>query len=48
VFFLVVPGPGLPILLVGLALLAQTSATVARALDRTEVKLRHWWKKLRR
>jgi hypothetical protein len=48
VFFLVVPGPGLPILLVGLALLAQTSATVARGLDRAEVKLRHWWKKVRR
>jgi hypothetical protein len=48
IFFLVVPGPGIPILLVGLALLAQTSATVARLLDRSEVKLRRWWKKLRR
>ena len=48
VFFLVVPGPGIPILLIGLALLAQTSAAVARGLDRAEVKLRRWWKKVRR
>ena len=48
VFFLVAPGPGLPILVVGLALLAQTSAGVARGLDRAEVKLRRWWKNLRR
>lgn len=48
VFFLAVPGPGVPILLVGLALLAQTSAAVARGLDRAEVKLRRWWKNLRR
>ena len=48
IFFLAVPGPGIPILLVGLALLAQTSATVARGLDRAEVKLRRWWKNVRR
>jgi predicted benzoate:H+ symporter BenE len=47
IFFLVVPGPGIPILIVGLALLAQISATVARLLDRAEVRLRRWWKKLR-
>ena len=48
VFFLAVPGPGIPILLVGLALIAQESSTLARWLDRTEVRLRRWWKKLRR
>ena len=47
VFFLVVPGPGIPILVVGLALLAQESVTLARLLDRSEVKLRRWWKRLR-
>jgi Putative transmembrane protein (PGPGW) len=48
VFFLAVPGPGIPILAVGLALLAQESVTLARWLDRTELRLRRWWKKLRR
>ena len=48
VFFLAVPGPGIPILVVGLALIAQESATMARLLDRTEIRLRRWWKKLRR
>ncbi len=48
IFFLVVPGPGIPVLAVGLALLAQTSARVARLLDRAELKLRRWWKKVRR
>lgn len=48
VFFLAVPGPGIPILVVGLALIAQESATLARWLDRAEVRLRGWWKKLRR
>ena len=46
-FFLAVPGPGLPILVVGLALIAQESVTLARLLDRTEVRLRRWWKNLR-
>jgi hypothetical protein len=46
-FFLAVPGPGIPILVVGLALIAQESVTLARRLDRTEVRLRRWWKKLR-
>jgi hypothetical protein len=48
IFFLVVPGPGIPILAVGLALIAQESAVAARLLDRTEVRLRVWWRKLRR
>ena len=47
VFFLAMPGPGIPILVVGLALIAQESVTLARQLDRTEVRLRRWWKKLR-
>jgi Putative transmembrane protein (PGPGW) len=47
VFFLAVPGPGIPILAIGLALIAQESVTLARWLDRTEVRLRRWWKKLR-
>ena len=47
VFFLAVPGPGIPILVVGLALIAQESVTLARWLDRTELRLRRWWKKLR-
>ena len=48
VFFLAVPGPGIPILAVGLALIAQESAMMARWLDRTELRLRRWWKKVRR
>lgn len=48
IFFLAVPGPGIPILVIGLALIAQESASLARWLDRTEVRLRRWWKKLRR
>ncbi len=47
-FFLAVPGPGIPILLVGLALIAQESAVAARLLDRAELRLRRWWKNLRR
>ena len=47
VCFLALPGPGLPILVVGLALIAQESVTMARLLDRTELRLRRWWKKLR-
>ena len=46
-FFLAVPGPGIPILAVGLALIAQESAATARYLDRTEIRLRRWWKRLR-
>jgi hypothetical protein len=47
-FFMAVPGPGIPILAVGLALLAQESAALARALDRAEIKLRRLWKRFRR
>jgi hypothetical protein len=47
-FFMAVPGPGIPILVIGLALIAQESKSLARWLDRTELKLRAWWKKLRR
>jgi len=46
-FFLAVPGPGIPILAVGLALIAQESSSLARWLDRTEVRGRRWWKKMR-
>jgi hypothetical protein len=41
IFFLAVPGPGIPILAAGAALLAQQSRRVAEALDRAEVRLRH-------
>ena len=46
-FFLAVPGPGIPILALGLALIAQESAAMARLLDRAEVRLRGWWKRVR-
>ena|SRR5688572_30816805 len=46
-FFMAVPGPGIPILAVGLALIAQESAAMARLLDRAEVRLRGWWKRVR-
>jgi len=47
IFFLAVPGPGIPILAVGLAFIAQESAVMARLLDRAELRLRRWWKRLR-
>ena len=47
VVFLAIPGPGIPILAVGLALIAQESAVMARFLDRAEIRLRRWWKRLR-
>ena len=43
IFFLVVPGPGLLILAVGLALIAQESAWMARLLDRLGLRLRRLW-----
>lgn len=46
-FFMAVPGPGIPIFAVGLALIAQESKTLARLLDKAEVRLRRWWKRLR-
>jgi hypothetical protein len=47
VFFLAVPGPGIPILAVGLALIAQESAALARWLDRAELRLRRLWRRFR-
>ena len=47
-FFMAVPGPGIPILAVGLALVAQESAGLARLLDKAEIRLRRWWKRWRR
>lgn len=47
-FFLAVPGPGIPILALGLALIAQESRVAARFLDRAEIRLRRWCKRLRR
>jgi hypothetical protein len=47
IFFLAVPGPGIPILAAGLALIAQESAAAARSLDRAELRLRGWWNRLR-
>ena len=47
VFFLAVPGPGIPILAIGLALIAQESAATARFLDRTELRARRWWRRFR-
>jgi len=46
-FFLAVPGPGIPILAIGLALIAQESKASARFLDRAEIRLLRWWKRLR-
>jgi hypothetical protein len=40
VLFLFVPGPGLPLIVFGLALLAAHSARLANLLDRTEPRLR--------
>jgi hypothetical protein len=40
IFFLAVPGPGIPILVIGLGLIAQESALMARFLDRAEVGIR--------
>jgi hypothetical protein len=42
-FFCAVPGPGIPILAAGLALIAQESKVLARALDKTELRLRRIW-----
>jgi hypothetical protein len=48
IVFLAIPGPGLLIIALGLALVAQESAALARLLDRAELKLRRLWKRLRR
>jgi hypothetical protein len=47
-FFMAVPGPGIPILAVGLALVAQESVAMARLLDRTELRLRWLWRRVRK
>jgi hypothetical protein len=39
-FFMAVPGPGIPILALGAVLIAQQSLGTARFLDRIELKLR--------
>jgi Putative transmembrane protein (PGPGW) len=48
IFFLAVPGPGIPILAAGLALIAQESRVTARFLDRAELRVRGWLRRLRR
>lgn len=40
--FLVLPGPGIPPLILGAALIAGESLTVARWLDAVELRLRRW------
>jgi hypothetical protein len=45
VFFLAVPGPGIPILLVGAALVAQQSRRTAELLDRAELGLRRMFRR---
>ena len=40
--FLVLPGPGIPPLILGAALIAGESLTVARGLDAVELRLRRW------
>jgi hypothetical protein len=47
VFFLI-PGPGLPLLLIGAALLADVSLRVARAMDWLELRIRALLSRLRR
>jgi hypothetical protein len=42
-----IPGPGIPLLVFGLALLAGLSRSLARTLDRAEPVLRHQAKQLR-
>lgn len=44
VFFLAVPGPGLPIILLGAVLVAREFRFAARLLDATELRLRPIWK----
>src|SRR5215217_7522080 len=51
VVFCLIPGPGVPLLLVGAGLLADVSLPVARAMDCVDVRIREvfsamkrWWK----
>jgi hypothetical protein len=48
VVLLVLPGPGILLIVIGLALIAQESMIVARALDHVEVLGRKSWHKIRR
>ncbi len=48
VFFMAVPGPGIPIAALGAALIAGQSLRAARLLDRLELRLRSWTAKARR
>jgi hypothetical protein len=45
IFLLVVPGPGIPLLAAGAALLAQQSRGTAELLDRTELRLRRMFRR---
>src|SRR4051812_20711381 len=45
VLLLVLPGPGLLLLAVGAFMLAEQSKAAARALDRTELRLRRLWRR---
>lgn len=45
---LVLPGPGILLIVIGLALIARESLIVARALDSVEISMRRSWKKVRR
>jgi Putative transmembrane protein (PGPGW) len=44
VCFLALPGPGIPILLLGAGLVAQQSRGTAQILDRTELRLRRFFR----
>lgn len=55
IVLLVFPGPGIPLIVLGLALIASVSQRLARVLDRAEPALRRrwaaikrWWKQRRR
>lgn len=47
VVMLAVPGPGLPVAVMGLALLGSEFLVLAKFLDWAEVRLRKWWQKAR-
>jgi hypothetical protein len=44
VTLLALPGPGLLVVILGLAMLGGEFALVARVLDALELRLRRWWK----
>jgi hypothetical protein len=47
-FFCAIPGPGVPLLILGAALLADVSRRVAVALDWLDLRLRAFFKRLRK